>query len=169
MVYYQKIIITVSAVGWQHVEQAYANADEDGKLSINEVLAESKHIVSDDGDHLINIDWTKSNWKDLVSFRKLLSNYEDEYYYLAMEENGTEEMFGNMDCNPFCVDIKHDLYYDDSIPAVKFGAFSTLASSVTATTVAVNESLVNDHTCGHCGNNRCSKQEKTCWKCGATI
>lgn len=28
---------------------------------------------------------------------------------------------------------------------------------------------VNNHTCSACGNNKCSKDEKSCWKCGASI
>lgn len=26
--------------------------------------------------------------------------------------------------------------------------------------------VVNDHVCPSCGNDRCSKQERSCWKCG---
>lgn len=39
-----------------------------------------------------------------------------------------------------------------TIPSVVKEAASTLA--------------VNDHTCKACGNDRCSKTEKSCWKCG---
>lgn len=28
---------------------------------------------------------------------------------------------------------------------------------------------VNDHVCPTCNNERCSKQEKTCWKCGSNL
>ena len=28
---------------------------------------------------------------------------------------------------------------------------------------------INDYTCKGCGNTKCSKQEKSCWKCGRTI
>ncbi len=28
---------------------------------------------------------------------------------------------------------------------------------------------VNDHTCSQCGNTRCSKTERSCWRCGAVI
>lgn len=28
---------------------------------------------------------------------------------------------------------------------------------------------VNDHTCPSCGNNRCSKAEVKCWKCGGVL
>jgi hypothetical protein len=28
---------------------------------------------------------------------------------------------------------------------------------------------VNDHVCPTCKNNRCSKSEKTCWKCGGKL
>ena len=32
----------------------------------------------------------------------------------------------------------------------------------------VSTGNANDHTCG-CGNTRCNKTEKSCWKCGAPI
>jgi hypothetical protein len=36
--------------------------------------------------------------------------------------------------------------------------------------VAVDPTIaVNDHTCPTCGNNRCSKSEKTCWRCGGVL
>lgn len=36
--------------------------------------------------------------------------------------------------------------------------------------VAVNPTVaVNDHTCPSCKNDRCSKSEKTCWKCGGVL
>jgi hypothetical protein len=28
---------------------------------------------------------------------------------------------------------------------------------------------VNDHVCGTCGNARCSKAEKSCWRCGNSL
>ena len=28
---------------------------------------------------------------------------------------------------------------------------------------------INDHICRHCGNNRVSKSEKSCWKCGGSL
>ena len=34
---------------------------------------------------------------------------------------------------------------------------------------AINDGkAINDHIC-HCGNDRCSKTEKSCWRCGAPI
>jgi hypothetical protein len=40
-----------------------------------------------------------------------------------------------------------------------------LESAKTSAPVS-NQSVVNDHTCPTCKNDRCSKSEKTCWKCG---
>lgn len=28
---------------------------------------------------------------------------------------------------------------------------------------------VNDHVCPSCNNNRCSKSEKSCWRCGSSL
>ena|SRR6266446_1680116 len=35
--------------------------------------------------------------------------------------------------------------------------------------VSVTSPLVNDHTCPTCKNDRCSKSEKSCWKCGGLL
>jgi hypothetical protein len=29
-----------------------------------------------------------------------------------------------------------------------------------------SSAVINDHICPTCSNNRCSKSEKTCWRCG---
>ena len=34
---------------------------------------------------------------------------------------------------------------------------------------AIVSVAINDHTCPGCGNNRCSKSERTCWKCGGKL
>lgn len=33
----------------------------------------------------------------------------------------------------------------------------------------VQTSAINNHTCPSCGNDRCSKTEKSCWKCGGKL
>jgi hypothetical protein len=35
--------------------------------------------------------------------------------------------------------------------------------------VADEVQAVNDHTCPTCKNDRCSKTEKSCWKCGSNL
>jgi hypothetical protein len=35
--------------------------------------------------------------------------------------------------------------------------------------VSSNGPVINDHTCPTCRNDRCSKSEKTCWKCGYAL
>lgn len=39
-----------------------------------------------------------------------------------------------------------------------------LVDASAQTTVAVN-----NHTCPHCKNDRCSKTEKSCWRCGGKL
>lgn len=47
---------------------------------------------------------------------------------------------------------------------VRLLATKQVSVSKTDTLVAVN-----DHTCKWCNNNRCSKTEKSCWKCGGKL
>lgn len=35
--------------------------------------------------------------------------------------------------------------------------------------LGANKAAVNDHVCPTCRNDRCSKIEKTCWKCGSPL
>lgn len=35
--------------------------------------------------------------------------------------------------------------------------------------ITVVSSTVNDHVCSHCKNERCSKSEKNCWRCGGPL
>jgi hypothetical protein len=47
--------------------------------------------------------------------------------------------------------------------------FTLLASANPSQTMDVSQSAVNDHTCAACGNTRCGRTEKNCWKCGTKI
>ena len=46
---------------------------------------------------------------------------------------------------------------------------SKLGFVKSATTTTNIIAAVNDHICSHCGNNRVSKAEKSCWKCGGLL
>jgi len=36
-------------------------------------------------------------------------------------------------------------------------------------TITASGVAINDHVCPVCGNNRCSKTEKICWRCGNSL
>ena len=40
---------------------------------------------------------------------------------------------------------------------------------VEVATTSTSTVAVNDYVCPTCKNDRCSKSEKTCWKCGGTL
>ncbi len=48
------------------------------------------------------------------------------------------------------------------------GTFSIIAAANTTcnSTTNVVTAAVNDYTCPNCNNNKCSRSEKSCWKCG---
>lgn len=60
-------------------------------------------------------------------------------------------------------------YIDDS-SRNKLFKVEAVAQTVVASIVS-NKAPINDHTCPNkwCGNNRCSKSEKVCWKCGGNL
>lgn len=39
----------------------------------------------------------------------------------------------------------------------------------TQASVSATGQAINDHVCPTCTNNRCSKSEKSCWKCGGKL
>ncbi len=54
--------------------------------------------------------------------------------------------------------------------AVPFLTAEQLTSITTMQVAPVAKSdAVNDHTCPSCHNTKCSKTEKTCWKCGGAL
>jgi hypothetical protein len=48
-------------------------------------------------------------------------------------------------------------------------AFEAFNKPVKGITSSGNTAQVNDHICVACGNTKCSKTEKSCWKCGTKI
>ncbi len=44
-----------------------------------------------------------------------------------------------------------------------------LAEPLKQVVVSTTMGAVNDHVCATCGNDRCSRTERSCWRCGAPI
>ena len=47
--------------------------------------------------------------------------------------------------------------------------FAPIDANITQPTTATSSAAINDHICKTCGNDRCSKTEKICWKCGGKL
>ncbi len=43
------------------------------------------------------------------------------------------------------------------------------ANVTVSSNTAINAPAINNHTCPTCRNDRCSKTEKSCWKCGSKL
>ena len=62
--------------------------------------------------------------------------------------------------------INNDMFRSFSIPAnVRTAPLIAIVNSVPVSVVN-SAKAVNDYTCPACHNNKCSKTEKSCWKCG---
>jgi len=56
---------------------------------------------------------------------------------------------------------RFEVVSDNSTPAISYGLTDAIKLN--------NSVAINNHICPHCQNNRCSKSERSCWKCGGTL
>ena len=72
----------------------------------------------------------------------------------------TVDTSGNPD---WYVDIDGGEFYWREINMIQVGEVKT------PTSTDPSVPAINDHSCPSCGNDRCSKSERTCWKCGGKL
>lgn len=105
----------------------------------------------------------------------------------VMTSNGIEELLTGQivsirmnDAVPCCLDsvlLRPDTgplafvsYPGDRFrEAVGYGRVFVTNTTHPPSSVNANSVAVNDHTCPSCRNDKCSKTEKSCWKCGGDL
>ena len=127
--------------------------------------ADERH-VHPDGDHLYvwsSLKTSADDWQTLEGAFNSLDT--DEYYALYIGEDGESDNQGSYNNNPF------DLYISHSFNMNTSGCISSCDGMEEDTDVEVQTqtTVMNDHTCPSCGNDKCSKNEKSCWKCGSSL
>lgn len=129
----------------------WTSEDEALKHACSEIVQHISSTSADEDDDFIN---TAIIINDLIKskeYRKAINQWND-----CQSNIDNESMYWNV--------IYHSpkRYYGD-VPNLD-DYLTSLDEEETSPSI-----IVDDHTCTLCGNNKCSKQESSCWKCGHPI
>jgi hypothetical protein len=125
------------------------------------------HYVHPDGSHLYVWSSLKTSCDDFAALEAAFNAIDsDQYLALYIGEDGDTDSQGSYYENPFGIYVSHSFSMDTSmcISSDDDVEVTNDCAGVHKQTIAMN-----DHTCPSCGNDKCSKAEKSCWKCGATL
>lgn len=190
MGYREDVAVAIEVEGWNQLLsfiKAWDQTAPEKSQSVVELIEAGvdEHHVNDDGDHLLIFTSIKTSADDYEAFLELLQNGTirgnggvdyDKWLIRSVGECGEEETYGDWFDNPFNIGITHNLNFDadgtdyQSGPIIPGRANPTTKPVAPAVVIKkVAGPPINNHTCTQCGNAACSKDEKSCWKCGCPI
>lgn len=167
----EDVLIALAPDGWlQLVEAINKLESEDANTIRNLINACDGARVTFDGARLLK--FNKVHEDDFQAFMDCISNlHETQYLGLFLGEDGVEKWQGYYWNNPFSIGVSRMVTHNnaglDWTGDDMFAGMNTPAKN--APTIPAPIACVDDHTCTSCGNTRCSKNEKSCWKCGTPI
>jgi hypothetical protein len=170
------LAIAYSKVGWEKMEKYFASLSlNDQEMILDLIQDADQHLIHFDGDHLLSWTSMKSGCADMDLLNHGHSSALDDEDYYSVEIydcGGDEEISGGYYDNPFGICCNRSIFINDT-DSEEFSMenllimqpqSSKIDSSVSGPTV-----IVDDHVCPACGNTKCSRQEKSCWKCGSSL
>lgn len=172
MGYREDVAIAYSPEGWNQFLSALKSLSDDQRAPIVELIEGADEAqINEDGEFLIRWSYVKTYCDDFKAYLDLHSQVScDEYYGVFLGEDGAQETRGS-----YC-DTPYNLGFNYSINTNDIGDFVDCKSLIDVEMNAKNPAkspivipAVDDHQCISCGNDRCSKTEKSCWKCGHPI
>lgn len=170
------LAIAFSKEGWEQFQKYMVHnlaSQEQDEIS-DTINAADTNCIHNDGSHLLFFESVKSYHDDmsrlLASVRRVA---EEEHYVLEMSEDGTSESFGSYLDNPFGIATCHSIGMNTDgctfIPTIVGSNPGNIRYWNLAIPVPATSKVVNDKTCPYCKNDKCSSQEKSCWKCGGVL
>ena len=175
MGYREDVAVAISEAGWIDFLDEKDNLSQEKINDIDSLLAVAdEHWENPDGDHMFIFTSIKTGTDDFSAFQSVLVDAVPDRHWrmVSVGEDGAEDITGDWDCNPFDIGVQHQLSYNSGgctlnqasmRKPVKVKPVAVIAAPI------VSGPPINNHTCTQCGNNACSKTEKSCWKCGAAI
>jgi len=171
MGYREDVVYVYSSEGWNQLLSAIKAADSSAKKYIVELInACDEARVTSLGDRLLRFDSVKTTALDFEAFSRLHNDVDEDHYYgVYLGEDGGEDTVGGYCDNPFCVGVLKNISFDDEGYMYGSPVLDESNMGYDTPTIPAPAPIVDDHTCAVCGNTKCSKTEKSCWKCGAPI
>lgn len=163
----EKLIVIYSKVGWERLTSLIGSTSfsgQDRKYVLDVINDADCHQKDPSGAHLLYWVECDSSCNDM---QLLLSRINGsipsvEWFVHMIFDHGDEDSYGGYYNNSFSPSIEREFSWTDhhTISGGKVN-ISDPVTPVPVVTVAIN-----NHKCGACGNDRCSSNEKSCWKCG---
>jgi hypothetical protein len=178
MGYRSEVCLAYTKQGWESLMTLLGSASvkDDDRSAIAELINDAdEHHLTDAEEHLIVYEFIKTGCDDFQSLMTLNNQVdEEEWYVFYLGEDGAEDSDGGWCDNPFNLHVSRQLNYDTSGTTILCGGVVAIRSSQVINQNAPTippppVQTVNDHTCSVCGNDKCSKAEKSCWRCGTPI
>jgi hypothetical protein len=172
MGYREDVAVAYTQEGWRQLLSCINELEsEDVSNAIDLIDNADKHIADNDGNHFLFFSCVKVYADDMKPYMYAHESGEihsDTFFMLCLGEDGAESMHGNWWDNHFGIVSHREIQYelngvDVKGPALPYKGDKKPFNPIITVTVA------DDHTCTSCGNTRCSKTEKSCWKCGTAI
>lgn len=178
MGYREDVCLAYTKDGWESLMTLLGSAsvkDEDREAISDLINGAEEHHLTDAEEHLIVYNCIKTGCDDFQALKHLNSQIDQDHWYaFFLGEDGAEDSDGGWCDNPFNLYVSRQLNYDANGSTFLSGKVITVKSSQVINQNAPTippppVQVVNDHTCKVCGNDKCSKTEKSCWRCGSLI
>lgn len=164
--------IAYTKKGWeQMIQMLGAMSAQDQQDVVDFLDSADVHSVTDSGAHLFyfsNVyagDPGSTLIGEIIALDPRIDT--NEFYFLAVDTvTGDTDSLGQWRQNEFQTAPTHGIKFHSFMYQSGCGIDLSKPASTATPQVPV---IVNDHTCGGCGNTRCSKSEKSCWACGHPI
>lgn len=171
------VVLTYSNKGWKQLENELNRLDPaDQDLVIALLDDTDDHLVSAAGNHCLmfeDIDTSRKDFWILTSHLVDSGIDSSEYLFLALDKiTGQHDMFGGWTPNEFKPKTRHSIDWSEPSSCMwtdKSGFAALKKVAIPSAPITQPSPVINDYTCTTCGNNRCSRTEASCWKCGAKI
>lgn len=184
MSYIEDAIFIYSEQGWESLIEALNNLSSEKCDEVKSLLNSADTIrVSFNCDRMFKFIDANTNSDSFLALRSINDNISPSNYlgiYTGEGSTTPEEYVGDYWDNPFNAGVQRIIYHDnagnDFSGDDMFAYLSEIntysdKSSSSDDFVKSNDvsQIINDHTCVSCGNTKCSKSEKSCWRCGSSI
>jgi hypothetical protein len=166
MGYREDVVIVYSKEGWKQLQEKLNDATTKHQYEILRCLNDAdKHLTQNNGDHLFFYEYVKSGADDMEALFRLTQDEVSFDEYLIVFQSSSDEPSGNYFESSFAPErVQRISFNEDDATEVK-DKFSLNGSATNQTSAKP----VDNHTCVQCGNTKCNKTEKSCWKCGSAI
>ncbi len=166
----EKMVIIYSQKGWIKLTSIFNSSiflPFECKVILDLINSAESHQTTSRGEHLLYFESVNTASRDVQLLLYTANNYidSDEFIVHIIYDIGSEACFGNYYNNSFSLSVERQFSWADA--NTMKGQPLSISNPLPPKPNAIV--IKDDHTCTMCGNTKCSKQEKSCWKCGSSI